>query len=325
MHYPKSIQKGDLIGISAPSAGVGHKLEHFDKALAYLHQAGFPTKETAHVRRKSLRSASARLRAREWESCFSDEAIKAVLCAAGGEFLMEILPEIRWKTIMENPKWFMGMSDPSTLLFLLPVCFDIATLYGHNVGAFDEPEELRSQQDALAYLQGDFRRQESFSWCYEGLVTPESKKIAVAWKTPNGEVDVSGRLIGGCVDALRDLVGTDFDFVKEFVNRYQEDGIIWFFDNFALKAEELYHCLWQMKQAGWFEHVKAVVLGRTLFRGSFIDMTYEEALQKVFGKKIPMISEADIGHTTPCFTLVNGGYAHFVAKEGKGSVSFEKK
>ena len=64
MYYPKFIEKGQTIGICAPSAGVGNKLEHFDKALDYLKEQGFVIKESASVRKDALVSATARKRAK---------------------------------------------------------------------------------------------------------------------------------------------------------------------------------------------------------------------------------------------------------------------
>lgn len=325
MHYPAFIKPGDTIGIPAPSAGVGHKLEHFDRALAYLKKAGFSTQETASVRYNGIVSTDAATRARELESCFLDDKIKAIITAAGGDFLMEMLPELDFSILLQHPKWLMGMSDPSTLLFILPVCYDMATLYGNNIGGFDQNPELRSQKDALAFLRGEYPVQENYAWYYVGKGAEDLPKEDVYWQTPNGAVDIQGRLIGGCIDALRDIIGTPYDRVKDFTNCYEKDGIVWFFDNYALKAEDFYHCLWQMKQAGWFHHTRGVVLGRTLFPGTWIDMTYTEALQRIFGTSCPLILEADIGHTTPGFTLVNGGYVHMKAKDGKGCIRFLEK
>lgn len=45
-------------------------------------------------------------------------------------------------------------------------------------------------------------------------------------KYPDQDADFSGRLLGGCLDCLVNLKGTEFDKTVEFVEKYKEDGII---------------------------------------------------------------------------------------------------
>ena len=47
----------------------------------------------------------------------------------------------------------------------------------------------------------------------------------------SNEVNVKGRIIGGCIDLIDALSGTKYDGTLEFIERYKEDGIIWYFDN----------------------------------------------------------------------------------------------
>ena len=44
-----------------------------------------------------------------------------------------------------------------------------------------------------------------------------------------GEVEFSGRLLGGCLDTLITLAGTKYDKTREFAEKYKDDGIIFFF------------------------------------------------------------------------------------------------
>lgn len=322
MIYPTFLKMGDVIGVVAPSSGVGKKIEHFERALATLKRAGFAIKETASVRNNDTPSASITLRKKELEAIFLDQDVRGVIVASGGDFCMEILPHLAFSTLSNNPKWLMGMSDPTSLLFILPTLYDIATLYGFNVGGFDNTQMSEPYQVALNYLKGNIDKQFSYPEYLVGIGSDNLPRADVKWLTPNGDVDVCGRLIGGCIDVLRDLIGTPFDQVNKFLNKYKDDGFIWFFDNYALKSEDLYHVCWQAKQAGWFKYCKAIILGRTLFAGSFMDLTYEQALVRLFGSDTALIVDADIGHTCPSFTLINGAYAHVQSKNGKGEISF---
>ena len=65
-------------------------------------------------------------------------------------------------------------------------------------------------------------------------------------------IEMEGRLIGGCMDILEMYPGTPFDKVKEFNEKYQEDGFIWFLEACDLNIMSIRRSLWQMKHAGWF-------------------------------------------------------------------------
>ncbi len=338
MIYPKFLKPNDKIGICAPSRGIDLEDVSFDLAINAFKMQGYGVLETANVRSGKLPSADAVTRAKEFNELMQNEDIDFIYSASGGDFLMEILPHIDEDLIKEkiasgSIKWFAGYSDPTSLLYYLTTKFDVATLYGTNAGSFDQEYLYRNLKDALCIIKGDIPVQESFEKCER--VSFEEKETRVdgnyilntpdIWKTPNGDVDISGRLIGGCIDCLKYLVGTKYDYTKEFIERYKDDGIVWYFDNFALKTEDLYFTLWQMKETGWFKYAKGFVFGKTLFEGTETGLSYEDAVTRALGKEVPIIMEADIGHVKPAFSVINGAKGRFISKDGKGSLEMNLK
>ena len=327
MIYPKFLKEKDIVGITAPSAGVGNKLESFEKSLNSIHKAGFKTIETVHVRINSEVSASPKVRAKELDELVTNDDVDMIMCASGGDFLIDMLPYVDYNKIKENVKWILGYSDPTSLLYTITTKLDIATLYGMNAGSYDQENLHKSLQNNLEIIKGNLVKQESFE-LYEKeqdeLKDGYNLTEKVFWKNLNGNFEVEGRIIGGCIDCLRDLIGTAFDNTVNFIEKYKEDGIIWYFDVFSLTTEEFYRTLFQMDQAGWFKYTKAVIVGRVRFPNSFTQMTYEKALLKIF-KKIPIVVDADIGHVAPKMTIINGAIATIESKNGKGSISFELK
>lgn len=339
MIYPKFLKKGDVIGICAPSNGISERKEiFFEKSLENLKKEGYQIKETASVRSGLKPSNTAEIRGKEFNELLADENVKFIWAATGGDFMNQMLAFVNEDLLKKNRKWFAGYSDPTSLLFHITTNFDIATIYGNNAGSFDMEHLHPSLQNTLEIVKGNLVKQESFEFCEKNIKSetgatwieddiPPEEKIKrgyslpekVEWKTPNGPVDIEGRLIGGCIDCLNYMIGTRFDGTQKFIQKYENEGVIWYFDNFALKAEELYFALWNMKEAGWFEHVKGFVFGRTLFEGTNLELSYEDAIQMALGKEIPIIMEADVGHVAPKFTIINGAIGHFQAKEGKGS------
>ena len=55
------------------------------------------------------------------------------------------------------------------------------------------------------------------------------------------------------MDCLINLLGTSFDHVREFNERYSDDGIIWFLEACDLNVMGMRRAMWQMKNAGWFQ------------------------------------------------------------------------
>ena len=62
MIYPDFPKEGSYIGICAPSAGVGSKLDSFDMSLEILQQTGLIPVETESVRNDDCPSAPADIR-----------------------------------------------------------------------------------------------------------------------------------------------------------------------------------------------------------------------------------------------------------------------
>ncbi len=337
MIYPRFLSGQSTIGICAPSAGVGHKTESFDQSLAVLRKQDWKVWETEHVRVDSLRGGSAQERADELMSLFSLDAVDAVFCASGGDFLSEILPYIDWQVLADHPKWLMGASDPTGILYPLTTLCDIATLYGSNGGSFDATvlaEDGTAQlpgylENMLRFLKGDLPVQETGSHhlgadifqLEDGpLVFPDP----TVYRASCDALHVRGRCIGGCIDVLKDLIGTGFDRTMDFIQRYADDGIIWYFDNFALSSAVLYRTLLQMRYAGWISPAttRAVLIGRTLFENVECEMSYDEAIRTAF-PDIPVIWEMDIGHTVPHFSMINGAMLNVDWDGKKAKLRFE--
>ena len=342
MRYPEFLSKGDLIGICAPSAGVGRKEESFDASLKAIHKEGWRTRETASVRLNDMRGGDAPARGKELNELFQSPDVKMVMAASGGDFLDEMLPYTDWDTLSANPKWLMGYSDPTGLLYPYTTLYDVASLYGFNAGSFDMITYFRDERDetyydpdsfspeylqnAFRFLAGEMLEQHSFPAFMKGD-TWQTDQVAFnapsAYQASAKRIQVSGRCIGGCIDVLKDMIGTVYDGTKAFKSRYAGDGLIWYFDNFSLSAESLYRTFLQMRYAGWIdpETTKAVLMGRTLIESSDTGMTYEEGIRRAF-PDIPVIWEADVGHTVPHFFMVNGAMLDLGYENGKCRLKF---
>lgn len=325
MKYPEFLKEGDTIGVTAMSAGVGYSLDDYKKSLNNIEKFGFKVCETKSVRVADKVSTSGVERAKELDRLVNDPDISMIMCACGGDFAIEMMPHVIDKSIEENIKWYCGASDPTSFLYYVTTKFDIATLYGFNAGSFDQNILHKSQINFLDIIKGNIPIQHSYdlyekdkSLREDGYALTET----VNWESLNGNCQFKGRLIGGCIDVLRDIIGTNYDYTKEFIERYNKEGIVWYFDNFSLGCEDFYRCLFQMKNNGWFNNVNGVIVGRVMYPSGFYDdFTYQDALKKIFGD-IPIIFNADIGHVCPKMTMINGAIIEVICDDGKGNIKF---
>jgi muramoyltetrapeptide carboxypeptidase LdcA involved in peptidoglycan recycling len=119
---------------------------------------------------------------------------------------------------------------------------------------------------------------------------------------------MKGRLLGGCLDCLDILVGTRFDKVEEFCEKYREDGILWFMESCDLNPMGIRRALWQLKEAGWFRYVKGFLIGRPLCFGE--EMMGLDAYHAVFDilqeYHVPIIMDVDLGHLPPSMPIMCG-------------------
>lgn len=333
MIYPKFLDDKDVIGVTAPSDGITEDIDIYrlENAIKKFEKLNYKIKETKDVRTsKQGKSATSKVQAQELEELFKDKEVEAIICASGGDFLLEMLSEIDWDIIRNNPKWIQGYSDPTGLLYVITTNLDIATIYADNFKAFGMEKWHKSLDNNIEILKGNILPQESFE-LYEGerqerITGNEGYNLntKVKWGNMNREkIDIRGRMIGGCIDILSELFGTRFDKTKDFIEKYKQDGIIWYFDNCELTSEQLIRTLWKMKDNGWFEHTNGIVFGRSGLEKSCYGISFKDTIQRCLGDlNIPIIINTDIGHVSPRMTIINGAVAHIISENNKGKIEF---
>lgn len=334
--YPAPLQAGDLIGIIAPSSGLEPEIHHLiHRSTAYLHQLGYQTRVGSSVwTNDKCVSLPKEQRAAELEQFLLNDKIKAIIPPWGGEFLMDILPLLNWEKIRQaSPTWILGFSDISTLTFTYTLMTGYASAHGPGVvdiSGADDHLTIR-WQDLLSATSGQSIEQSSSTYHQThsdyskpnfNLDTPTEWKILGQEDQAEASLELSGRLIGGCMDVLAPLIGTPWAPVTDFIQHYdQEEGFIWYLESCEMNAGDIYRHLWQMNQAGWFQHTRGVLIGRPAGYTPVKNFELQDALQSVFGEQhIPVVYNVDIGHIPPQLTLINGASAHVHVSNGSGTV-----
>lgn len=332
MIYPKSIKAGDNIGVVAPSSGIVDelKIKRLDSAITNFNKRGYNIIESNNVRTDiNGQSDIAGNRAKQFMDMYLNDNISCIIAACGGDFLIEMLPYINFEKISRsNPKWIQGFSDITGIIFPITTICDIATIYSENFGVYGMNQWHKSLENSLKILEGKDIIQNSFDMYQDGFgdlennITFEynlSKKTK--WINLNGEdiIDIQGRLIGGCLDVLTTLVGTKYDNVSNYIEKYKDDKILWYLESCELTGEQIIRGLFQLKEAGWFKYASGFVFGRYGSYTSSNGIDYYDTIKRSLNKlNLPIIVDVDIGHKPPQLAIINGVKAKIVCKNSKG-------
>jgi muramoyltetrapeptide carboxypeptidase LdcA involved in peptidoglycan recycling len=329
MRYPENLPKGGTIGFLAPSFGCDTEpyKSSFDNALKKWQREGYKTLlgPNCHAGKGVGISNTPQKCGEEVMEMFTSDADALISCG-GGELMCEILPYVDFEALSKaEPKWFMGYSDNTNLTYLLATLADTASVYGPCASNFGMKEPLHSSlTDAFGVLTGECRTVRGY-----GMWEKESQKDAENPFAPYNltealrirsfrgtkevtgeELAFSGRLIGGCMDCLVTLLGTRFDRTGDFLEKYKEDGFIWFLEACDLNVFSIRRAMWQMEEAGWFQHVKGFLIGRPLNGAPMMNLDAYDAVLAVAGRKnVPVVMDVDLGHTPPMMPLIVGSMA----------------
>ncbi len=334
MRYPKNLEKGGTIGFLAPSFGCNIEpyKAAFDHALDKWRQMGYRTQlgPNCYAGEGIGISNTPEKCGAEVMEMFENRQADVLISCGGGELMCEILEYVDFERLAQaEPKWFMGYSDNTNLIYPLVTLCDTAAIYGPCAAAFGMEPWHSSLEDAFGLLTGRKGRVESYPlWEKESLkdeahplqpyhvTEPLALKVyakgqLVMDPEASGlELTVTGRLLGGCMDCLVNLLGTKYERTADFCEKYRKDGILWFLEACDLNVMSIRRAMWQMEQAGWFRHVKGFLFGRALNGGEMMGLDAYQAVLAVAAKyQVPVIMDLDIGHLSPTMPLVVGSMA----------------
>jgi muramoyltetrapeptide carboxypeptidase LdcA involved in peptidoglycan recycling len=350
MRYPEFLKDGGSIGFPAPSFGptiepyksAFHKAMEYFREQGYLPYPGNNSEESCGIGISNLPVHCGG----ELTAMYADEDIDTLISCGGGELMCEILDYVDFGRIRKiPPKWFMGYSDNTNFTYLLATMCDTASIYGPCADKFGAEELHASVTDALALLKGEKLTMSSYdAYETEPLKSPENplapinatearihrifdgKDFLDDARQWTGQLECSGRLIGGCMDCLVNLLGTVYDNTHSFLRTYASDGFIWFLEACDLNVFDMRRAMWQMDHAGWFQNVRGFLIGRPENGEPILNLDAWEAFLPIARKyRVPMILEMDLGHVAPMMPLIVGSYATVTAQGNDCRIAMELK
>lgn len=307
--------------MTSPSAGVaGRAAERIDFCIGWLRERGYGVEVGACMDGSGITSAPAEERAAELTRMLVDPDIACVLPPWGGETAIDLVDLLDWDALASaEPTWLVGFSDISTLLVPVTTRLGWATVHGDNLAdtPYAVPDGLVHWLDLVAAAPTAVTQRDSGLvadwWWLEDVRATEWKGVGEgSWEVlDGGEVDVTGRLIGGCIETVANLAGTPYGDVRAWAERLDAPTVV-YLEACEDNAVEICRNLHGLRLAGWFDHAAAVLVGRTK-APDHERMSQREAVEDALGRlDLPIVVDLEIGHVPPHLPLVNGALAHVV-------------
>jgi len=272
---PPALSAGDTIGIVAPASNL--QREMLDAGCRALRDLGYkPLYFDSILDRDLYFAGSVERRKRELEDMFSNDDVRAIVCARGGYGANYLLEALDLKKIAAHPKIFVGYSDNTTLL----------TWFADEAGFVTFHGPMVTKDFSLA----DGVDLESWSAALSGTAAWQVNTDAAT-----GLADGFGKgvLYGGCLSMLAASLGTPYEI--------RTDGTLLFLEDIAAKPYQIDRMLMQLKLAGKFDQVRGIVFGEMLdcVQSKSQDYTLQEVIMRVLGDlEIPVAYGLRSGHVS---------------------------
>ncbi len=275
---PPALQAGDTVGVISPASNI--KREHLETGCDALRKLGYKPLYLESIFDKNLYFAgSTERRARELEEMFSRDDVQAIVCARGGYGSNYLLDTINLTNLKSHPKIFVGYSDITTLLTYISDTVGLVTFHGPMVAkdfAHSDGVDLRSWEAALTAAS---------EWAINFGAESGAKSLVAG--------SAEGILYGGCLSMLVASLGTPYEI--------HTAGTILFIEDVAAKPYQIDRMLMQLKLAGKFKDVRAIIFGEMLdcSQNKNQDYTLEEVVLKVIGDLgVPVAYGLRSGHVS---------------------------
>jgi muramoyltetrapeptide carboxypeptidase LdcA involved in peptidoglycan recycling len=310
------IKPGDTIGIVSPSWGGAGAFPHrVEQGIKSLNTLGFNVELAPHaLNQKGFISDISANRAQDIHDMFANPTIKAIIASIGGDHACHLLPLLDFELIARNPKVFMGFSDITVLNVAIWEKTGLTTFNGPALltDFAEYPHMLRYTETyflkAVAGRASIGNVEPSPHWTEEFLDWGEKKDLERPRKLSdsNGwtwlkDGQAEGHLMGGCLESLQHLRGTEFWPDRE--------NTIFFFETSEEKPspETIDGILMDYQNMGVFGKLRGLIVGRPMsYSADEKQSLRERILERMHGYSFPIITDMDFGHTAPQFTIPLG-------------------
>ncbi len=308
--FPPKLHPGDEVRICSPSRSLAIISPDVRKiAEQRLKQLGLRVTYSKHAEeRDQFDSSSIKSRVDDLHAAFKDKKVKAILTPIGGFNCNQLLKYLDYNLIKANPKILCGYSDITALSNAIYAKTGLITYSGPHFSTLGMKQGC---EYILDYFHKCFLQKKpiivtpSPEWSDDEWYLNQEKrrfeKNDGYWILNAGNAE--GTIIGGNLCTLNLLHGTEF--MPSLKN-----AILFLEDDYESPPHTFDRDLQSLLHLPEFKGVKGIVIGRFQKRSAMTKEKMQQIIQtKVELKNIPVVSNADFGHTTPLITFPVGGRA----------------
>ena len=332
---PAPLRPGDRIGVTSPSSGVPqHLWPRFEHAVQSLRDRGYDVVVGDCMDGSGLTSAPKEQRAAELTAMLTDPSIRAVVPPWGGDTAIDLLDQLDWDALARGGAHLdRGLQRHHHLDAAVHAAARLGDAArgepdGHAVRparrtpALDRPRR-RDRPGHAARRSAATAPALYDDWVGDPTLTTLELDGTGDWsllEPANAPIDVTGRLVGGCIEVLGPICSTYAD-VATFGREHADEGLVVYVEESDEDAITTCRMLHAMRYAGWFDHANAVLVGRTLAPDAD-GMTQHDAVRDALGAlDVPVVLDVECGHVAPFLPLVNGALARVVMDDERREVT----
>lgn len=241
------LQRGDKVALIAPASGQKQSdCDLVSKAIDVLAQWGLSVVITPRLQPHRYLSANDNCRAAQLITALTHPEVKAIFVTRGGYGCARLLPYLS-ECVVPTPRYLVGFSDITTL--------HLYALQHKNLLSLHAPN-LATVQFLAANDMAKTNRQALHNRLFDGI-TPRWQLIpldAQRGVNPNRtNVGENTPRIGGCLSLLVSSLGTKYEV--------QTQGKVLMLEDIGEAPYKIDRMLTQLRHAGKFEPIKALVFG----------------------------------------------------------------
>lgn len=284
---PTRLQKGDTIGIIAPSSPPN--LESLQRSLTFLEQLGLNVKMGKHVENvHGYLAGTDDERLEDLQAMLADPSIKGIICAGGGYGAGRYADRIDFQLMAEQPKILWGYSDITFLHTTIGQFANVVTFHGPML-ASDVGKDTFHDLSARMFNQ-----------LFEPIELHYTEDISPL--TTLGCGNAQGELVGGNLSLLVSALGSKYEIDTRGKLLLIEDV-----DEEPYKVDSMLN---QLRLAGKLQDAVGIVVGdfaRAVPKKRKTTLTLGEVLEHYLGDLgKPVVSGFKIGHCEPHFAVPLG-------------------
>ena len=295
---PAPLRDGDRIAIVSPSGpvdsalvyaaadtlrGQGYRIDIFPSALGKCGQY----------------AASDSARLADLSAALTDSTVRAILCSRGGYGAVHLLDSLSALPLERDPKWLIGFSDISALHALL-ASRGIASIHGNMCKHIALGPDDEDNATFLAMLRG-------YRPAYE--FAPDSL---------NRCGQASGRLLGGNLAVIAELINTPYDVIQP--------GTILFIEDVEEPIYKIERIMYQLRLSGVLPRLGGLIVGQ--FTGYRPNDSYETMERMIADMTAPytypVAFNVPIGHVDHNVPVIQSAEVTLKVTPEGTSLSFQK-